>query len=153
MAQEKFWCKRPGTPQPNAKTDGRRFVSCLATSAWSPIPKNHSFKFIVDAIYLDYGEVASQSQPGFSADFEKLYHRAPSVHEVLPYMAVSLLKPLPSGVWKSPADLQNQLQVLIPGHKYRMIPGFRIVTTTDSTTFIQQSTADTTPARTLVTPQ
>ncbi|MBO4349830.1 MAG: hypothetical protein J6A01_02655 [Proteobacteria bacterium] len=153
LAQENLWCKRPGTPQPNAKVDARRFVTCLSTSAWSPIAKDHAYKFIVDAIYLDYAEAATSVDAQFSANFEKLYHRAPSVHEVLPYMAVSILKSLPSESWKNPGELQNRLSELMPGHKYQMLPALRQVTSDDSVSFVMQSTMDSTPSRTIVAPK
>ncbi|GEM_PF-5468482 len=153
LAQENLWCKRPGTPQPNAKVDARRFVTCLSTSAWSPIAKEHNYKFIVDAIYLDYAEAATSVDAQFSASFEKLYHRAPSVHEVLPYMAVSILKNLPSDSWKNPGELQSRLAELMPGHKYQMLPALRQVTSNDSASFAMQSTMDSTPSRTIVAPK
>lgn len=153
LAQENLWCKRPGTPQPNAKVDARRFVTCLSTSAWSPIAKDHNYKFIVDAIYLDYAEAATSVDAQFSASFEKLYHRAPSVHEVLPYMAVSILKTLPSDSWKNPWELHSRLAELMPGHKYQMLPALRQVTSNDSASFAMQSTMDSTPSRTIVAPK
>ena len=153
LAQENLWCRLPGTPQPNAKVDARRFVTCLSTSAWSPIAKDHKYKFIVDAIYLDYAEAASSVDAQFSANFEKLYHRAPSVHEVLPYMAVSILKSLPSETWSHPGELQTRLSSLMPNRKYQMLPALRQVTSNDSVSFVPQSTMDSTPSRTIVAPK
>ena len=89
----------------------------------------------------------------FSASFEKLYHRAPSVHEVLPYMAVSILKTLPSDSWKNPWELHSRLAELMPGHKYQMLPALRQVTSNDSASFAMQSTMDSTPSRTIVAPK
>lgn len=151
LAQENLWCKLPGTPQPNAKVDARKFITCLSTSAWSPISANHGFKFIADALYLDYADAADNA--GFGDEFEKLYHRAPSVHEAIPYMAISVLKKIPEKAWLNSTELQNRLSEAMPSGKYLLLPGIRQVTTQGSTAFVPQTQSDNTPARTIVAPK
>ena len=150
MAQENIWCKLPGTPQPNAKVDTRRFVSCLAPGSWAPVADGHEYKVINDAIYLDYSEAAERVSAGFSEQFQNLYHRQPSVQEILPFVAISMLKSMPDSAWHSPESLQNAVESLLRGHQYLMIPGFRQVTPRASKPWTAPFSSDA-PARTLIT--
>lgn len=150
MAQQNIWCKLPGTPQPNAKIDARHFVSCLAPGSWAPISDEHGFKSINEAIYLDYAESAEIVSAGFSEQFQTLYHRQPSVHEILPFVAVSMLKSMPDSVWQSPDMLQSAVESLLRGHQYLMLPGFRQVTPHATMVWTAPSFSSEVPSRTLI---
>ncbi|MBQ9396063.1 MAG: ABC transporter substrate-binding protein [Proteobacteria bacterium] len=149
MAQENIWCKLPGTPQPNPKVDTRRFVSCLAPGAWAPISDGHGYKVINDAIYLDYTEAAESISAGFSDQFQSLYHRQPAVQEILPFVALSMLKSMPDSAWQSPESLQTAVESILRGHQYLMLPGFRQVMPRASKAWA--APLSDVPARTLIT--
>ena len=139
MAQENVWCAKPGTPQPKASSDTRRFVTCIATSAWAPVKNDQRFKFINEAIYLDYADAASTLDASFTTSFEQLYHRSPAVHEVLPFAAVTMLRSLAPRDFESGDSLQNAVSQLLRGSKYLMLPGARRITPTGTEPFAMVS--------------
>lgn len=149
MAQENLWCKSPGTPQPKAVADQRKFITCLSTSAWAPIASDHRYKFIVNAIYLDYIEAASQIAPDFAFQFEKLYHRLPAVQEIMPFILLSMLKNMPEKAWQSAESLQKAVYDALNGQRYLLIPGLRQVTEQSSTPYLPPASADALPGRTI----
>lgn len=153
MAQENIWCKTPGTPPPKAVADMRKFVTCIAPSSWAPIVAGHNYKSIVEAIYLDYNEAAAQISSNFETQFETLYHRLPSVQEILPYMAISMLKTLPESAWKSTTELTDAIQNLFRSQRYLILPGYRQVTAQSSQSYSLKTSSTVTPSRTLVTAQ
>lgn len=136
MAQENYWCKPPQTPTPKAVNDNRKFVTCVAPSAWAPVAENHRYKFLVDALYLDYIQAATTLEPDFSQNFQLLYHRLPAVHEIMPWLALSLLKDLPESTWESPQTLQHEVFLRLQGQRYLMVPSFRQITTTSSKPYL-----------------
>lgn len=125
MAQENIWCAKPGTPKPKSAADTRKFVTCVSTSLWTPI-QNQRYKFIQNALYLDYTDNASAQV--FVTQFETLYHRTPAVYEVLPYYLMQELKKLPRNTYNSHENLQNELKHLFNGSDYAMIPNTRMIT-------------------------
>ncbi len=149
MAQENLWCKSPGTPQPKASVDQRKFITCLSTSAWAPIANDHRYKFIVNAIYLDYIEAASKTAPDFASEFERLYHRLPAVQEIMPFILLSMLKKLPETAWHSPSSLRQAVFDALKGQRYLLIPGLRQVTEQSSIPYLPPDSADSLPGRTI----
>ena len=132
MAQENIWCAKPGTPKPKSAADTRKFVTCVTTSAWAPI-QTHRYKFIQNAIYLDYTD--NSVAHGFAAQFETLYHRTPAVYEIMPYYLMKQLEKLPQTAYSSSENLQSELKRLFKGSSYAMEPSLRIVTSDKSDVF------------------
>ncbi|MBQ9243094.1 MAG: hypothetical protein IJ165_07680 [Proteobacteria bacterium] len=153
LAQENIWCRLPNTPQPKSSVDTRKFVTCLSASTWAPVADNHSYKFIVNGIYLDYNEAAAAFAPEFSNTFAALYHRMPSVMEILPFVLLKMLAQLPNSAFRSQADMQNALQSLLRGQSFLMIPGFRQITEQSSEPYASPSMNVSAPVRTLVNAQ
>ena len=153
LAQENIWCRLPGTPQPTAKADTRKFVSCLSSSAWAPVPEQHAYKFIVNGIYLDYSEAAASFDPGFAKTFESLYHRAPSVMEILPFVLLKMLAQLPYSAFQSQDDMMQAIQSLLRGQKFLLIPGFRQISEQSSEPYTATDHNVSAPVRTLVNAQ
>lgn len=151
MAQENLWCKTPDTPAPTSKIDTRKFTTCLGPSTWAPIDDNHRYKSLTEAIYLDYTESATTYATDFATQFHAMYHRHPAVHEILPFVAISMLKTMPDEAWQTPETLQTSVQTLLRGQNYLMIPSLRQITATGSQPFGMISTAAPTPERTLST--
>ena len=149
MAQENIWCAKPGTPAPKAASDLRRFVTCVATSAWAPVKDDQRFKFINEAIYLDYSDTANALDSAFSSGFEGLYHRAPAVHEVLPFTAITMLRGLSAADFDSGDTLTQAINRVFGGQKYLMLPATRRITTTGSQPFVL-NTAQNSVTRTLI---
>lgn len=123
LAQENVWCRTPGTPPATAKDDMRKFVSCVATSAWAPIGDDHHYRFIVDGIYPDYAGNAAVAEANFSEEFQRLYHRKPSVYEVLPFAVFRLLAGISKTEWQNAEALRARLLALLGGQRHWMIPG------------------------------
>ena len=140
LAQENMWCTTPGTPAPKASTDTRQFVTCLSTSAWAPIRSDHRYKFIVNALYLDYMATADDIDAAFSSQFSTLYHRLPSVYEVVPYAIVSMLRAVSASAWKSPDALQNAIYQILNGNQYLLTPEVRQVVSNGSISYPSTST-------------
>lgn len=138
LAQENVWCQSPGVTAPRIASDTRQFVTCLSTSAWAPIRADHRYKFIVNALYLDYMENADDIDASFSAQFSSLYHRMPSVYEVAPYAIVSLLRSISAQTWKSPDELQNEIRRIFNGNRYLLTPDVRQVVANGSTLYRSQ---------------
>ncbi len=151
MAQENLWCKTPGTPAPKSSADTRKFVTCLSSSVWSPMNADHHYKFIVDAIYLDYTDSALSASPDFAKTFESLYHRQPSVQEVLPFLAISMLKDIPGNAWHSTASLLQSVQSMFKGQQYIIIPTLRQVTADSTRPYTPNTPSAQMPSRTIVT--
>ena len=149
MAQENIWCAKPGTPAPKAASDLRRFVTCIAPSTWAPIKGDQRFKFINEAIYLDYSDAANRLDDDFASGFENLYHRAPAVNEVLPFAALTMLRNLKTSDFESNTALTQAISQILGGRKYLMLPGARRITTTGTEPFIMES-VQTTVTRTLI---
>ena len=149
MAQENVWCAKPGTPAPKASTDLRRFVTCIAPSTWAPIKGDQRFKFINEAIYLDYSDAANRLDAEFSSGFENLYHRPPAVNEVLPFAALTMLRNLNASDFESSTALTQAITKILGGNKYLMLPAARRITTTGTEPFTMAS-APTTVTRTLI---
>lgn len=140
LAQENMWCTTPGTPAPKASTDTRQFVTCLSTSAWAPIRSDHRYKFIVNALYLDYMATADDIDAAFSSQFSTLYHRLPSVYEVVPYAIVSMLRAVSASAWKSPDALQDAIYQILNGNQYLLTPEVRQVVSNGSISYPSTST-------------
>lgn len=151
LAQENLWCKTPGTPAPQSKLDTRKFTTCIGSSAWAPVADNHRYKSLHEALYLDYTDAAAVYVADFDKQFQALYHRLPAVHEILPFVAVSMLKTLPDEVWQNPESLQQGVQTLLRGQKYLMLPSLRQITSTGSQSFGMVSTTAPALERTLST--
>ena len=132
LAQENLWCRTPGTPAPKAVNDNRRFITCLGASAWAPVADNHRHKFLVEALYPDYADAATALEPSFAKAFEALYHRLPSVQEVMPWIAVTMLRKLPDTAWESTESLRAALQDALQTKKYLITPGIRQITAQSS---------------------
>ena len=133
MAQENVWCQKPGTPAPKASSDTRKFTVCVSTSAWAPVAQNHRYKFIQNAIYLDYLDLSKHAENTFAMQFESFYHRVPAVHEILPWKLTEQLKTLSAQSFASPQNLKNAVQnALNHSNAYPMQPNLKIVTSTGS---------------------
>ncbi len=126
MAQENVWCQKAGTSVTPSKTDTRRWVACLGTSAWTPMQPDHDFKFLQNARYLDY-TYAIAGGPDFAAAFEKLYHRLPNVYEILPFEAVEVINAIPEQAFGDPNRLGAAIQSSLGGKKLLLTPGVREV--------------------------
>lgn len=153
LAQENLWCRLPNTPQPKAAADTRKFITCLASSTWAPVAENHSYKFIVNGIYLDYNEAAAAFAPDFANTFAALYHRAPSVMEILPFVLLKMLAQLPYSAFRSQSDMQRALQTLLHGQSFLLIPGFRQITEQASIPYVSPYHNTSDSARTLINAQ
>jgi hypothetical protein len=149
MAQENIWCAKPGTPQPKAASDQRRFVTCMATSAWAPIKDDQRFKFINEAIYLDYSDAANKLDADFASGFEGLYHRPPAVHEVLPFAAVTMMRSLKTSDFESKTSLTQAVGQIFGATRYLMLPGARRITSAGTAPYVVDS-AQTPVTRTLI---
>ena len=132
MAQENIWCAKPGTPAPKAAADMRKFVTCVTTGLWSPLPNNHRYKFVQNVIYLDYTDHSSAGARAFVTQFEALYHRAPAVHEIMPYVLMDQLNSLPVSAFESSDALKSAVQKQFNGPIYALSPQMRMVTPTGS---------------------
>ena len=149
MAQENIWCAKPGTPQPKAASDQRRFVTCMATSAWAPIKDDQRFKFINEAIYLDYSDAANKLDTDFASGFEGLYHRPPAVHEVLPFTAITMMRSLKASDFESKTSLTQAVGQIFGATRYLMLPGARRITSAGTAPYVVDS-AQTPVTRTLI---
>lgn len=150
MAQENLWCKSPGTPAPKAKDDNRKFTVCLSTSLWAVISNDHRHKALVEAIYLDYDADARRGDPDFVGRFLDLYHRMPSVYEILPFLAVSQLRAIPLQSWKDAEALRQALQTALRGQSYFLSPGFKQIRTDSVVPYTPPSMRVDVPVRTLI---
>lgn len=140
LAQENLWCKTPGSVAPQTKFDTRKFTVCIGSSAWAPIADNHRHKSLTEALYLDYTDAAASFSADFSTQFNALYHRQPAVQEILPFVAISMLKTLPDHVWQDTETLQTAIQTLLRGQQYLILPSLRQITATGSQPFGMIST-------------
>ncbi len=135
LAQENVWCRAPGTAPAQTSSDARRFAVCLSTGAWSPIPADHRYKFIVNGIYLDYAAIGDDIDATFSQQFSSLYHRLPSVYEVMPHALVSALRKIPARAWQSGEALQTAASRLFRGNRYILNPTMRKVAANGSVAY------------------
>ena len=127
LAQENVWCRAPGAAPAQTSSDARRFAVCLSAGAWAPIPADHRYKFIVNGIYLDYASAGDDIDAAFSQQFSALYHRLPSVYEVMPHALVSALRKIPERAWQSGEALQSAASQILRGNRYILNPALRIV--------------------------
>ena len=133
MAQENIWCKKPGTPAPKAASDTRKFTVCLSTSAWAPITQNHKYKFIQNAIYLDYLDLSKAQEKAFATQFESFYHRVPAAHEILPWKLTEHLKSLSTLDFSSTQNLKTAIQNSFNhSTSFALQPNLKIITSTGS---------------------
>lgn len=149
LAQENIWCATPDAPRPTLSSDTRRFVTCLGTSSWAPIRDDHHYRFIVNALYLDYTDISESYDSAFSTQFSALYHRLPSVNEILPYALISVLREMPESVWEGDGDVSASLRALFNGQKYLAEPGIRQVAANGSKAIAVSNASLSLPMRSL----
>lgn len=137
LAQENIWCAQPGAVP--AKTDTRRFVTCIAPSAWSPIEAGHHYKFIQMAVYLDYIDASPDLGADFSKSFYELYHREASIYEIMPYKASLLLDRLETQDFLNAQTLQASLYRLLRGQRFILEPSLRQIKADACVSFIPAS--------------
>ena len=122
VAQENLWCRKMSDlGRQNAKTDTRKWTACFSTSVWAPVPADHAYRFLNGAQYLDYVAGVSGGSE-FAVGFEKLYHRAPNVYELLPFVAVNILNTLSSSDFSQSQSVVSALNARFSGFSHIIVP-------------------------------